>query len=129
MFHLTFFTCVTLVVLSPAHARAGFDVDLRGPSARRLQQKTPSPATSIRVVNFGKLGEQNADMLVPEVTLQGRINVTDTTEPVQYGAYYLGPEQVKELNYTIATELVRFGSATAALALFSIPAFPGAANM
>jgi hypothetical protein len=101
---------VAFAVLCATHVRPQSVSYLRSAASRRLQQLRESAPTSvpIRVLNFTRLPEQSTDQSVPEDTLQGRINVTESTEPDQYGAWYLGPEQVAQLNHTISTELVRF---------------------
>ena len=100
--------CASLFV---ALALALGGVDARGLNrvtlpGRSLQQTDLGSVTRVRVVNFSSLPDTN-DQDVDETELSGRINVTASNEPVMYGAYYLGPDQVKQINATIATELVR----------------------
>lgn len=89
--------------LSGIDARGINQVTLPG---RRLQQTNLESVTRVRVVNFATLPDSN-DQDVDETELTGRINVTASDKSVMYGAYYLGPDQVRQLNHTIATELVR----------------------
>ena len=100
--------CASLFV---ALALALGGVDARGLNrvtlpGRSLQQTDLGSVTRVRVVNFSSLPDTN-DQDVDETELSGRINVTASNEPVMYGAYYLGPDQVKQINATIASELVR----------------------
>lgn len=126
MVSLHLLACVALSVVSPALARPGFGSDLLVPSTRRLQQNGPQSATKVRVVDFATL-KTNGDQRVGEKELKGRINVTDSTEPVQYGAYFLGPDQVAQLNHTIATELVRLAPPSLVCVHFWLPGFNVAA--
>ena len=98
-------------ILFVALALALGGVDARGVNratlpARRLQHSDLETVTRVRVANFSALSDSN-DQEVDETELSGRINVTASNEPVMYGAYYLGPDQVKQINATIASELVR----------------------
>jgi hypothetical protein len=61
----------------------------------------------VRVANFTAIIDVAGDALVPEQELTGRINVTPSDMPVLYGAYYLGPDEVAQINHTIASEMVR----------------------
>nr|BAV58352.1 hypothetical protein [Ulva partita] len=74
---------------------------------RRLLQE--DVVTGIRVANFTNLpGNLTAEVEynVPEVQLAGSINITSTnSEKVPYGTYFLGPEQVRQLNETISAEM------------------------
>lgn len=76
---------------------------------RRLLQD--DVATGIRVVDFSNLpGNLTAEVEynVPETQLNGAINISATSsERVSYGTYFLGPEQVRQLNETISAEMVR----------------------
>jgi hypothetical protein len=79
--------------------------------ARRLHQETVNAVgAKIRVADFASVARRSGDALLSERELAGRVNVTSADEPaaVLYGAYYLGPSQVAQINHTIATELVRF---------------------
>ena len=86
-------------------------VDLSG---RRLLQTTLESTTGVRVVNFfgteqhlpGTCEGQD----VNETELTGRVSLTASDIPVLYGAYYLGPSQVAQLNRAIVAELVRLQS-------------------
>jgi hypothetical protein len=75
--------------------------------ARRLQQETANVVgAKIRVADFASVLRSSGDVVLSETELAGRINVTSSAEPVLYGAYYLGPDQVAQINHTISTELV-----------------------
>jgi hypothetical protein len=74
---------------------------------RRLHQETVNAIVAkIRVADFASVARASGDALLSERELAGRVNVTSSDEPVLYGAYYLGPGQVAQINHTIATELV-----------------------
>jgi hypothetical protein len=75
--------------------------------ARSLLQDTPNIVASVRVANLTTIIDVAGDALVPEQELTGRINVTPSDMPVLHGAYFLGPDEVAQINHTIASELVR----------------------
>ena len=112
--------------LSGIDARGINQVTLPG---RTLQQTNLQSVTRVRVVNFATLPDSN-DQIVDETELKVPINVTASDKSVMFGAYYLGPDQVRQLNYTIATELVRSsllpGRFCAYFAIAEL-VFPGAA--
>jgi hypothetical protein len=60
----------------------------------------------IRVADFKSVLRSAGDVDIGERELAGSINVTSSDVPVLYGAYYLGPDEVAQINHTIATELV-----------------------
>jgi hypothetical protein len=76
------------------------------PGRSLLQSTVNTVAARIRVVNFASVLNSSGDVKVDEEELQGSINVTSSDEPVLYGAYFLGPSQVAQINHTIATERV-----------------------
>ena len=62
-------------------------------TGRRLLQTNLESVARVRVVNLATLSDDN-DQYVDETELTGRINVTDSSESAQYGAYDLGPDEV-----------------------------------
>jgi hypothetical protein len=77
--------------------------------ARSLLQDTDNVAsTRIRVADLGTAIWSSGDVQLGEEELKGKINVTSSSEPVMYGAYYLGPSEVAQIDHTIRTELVCF---------------------
>lgn len=67
-------------------------------------------ATGIRVADFEDLPANltaEVQFLISEIQLKGTINISSSnSEQVSYGTYYLGPDQVRQLNETISNEMV-----------------------
>jgi hypothetical protein len=96
--------CLARVFIVPGLVDARSD-EILAP-ARSLLQDTPNIVASLRVANLTTIIDVAGDALVPEQELTGRINVTPSDMPVLYGAYNLGPDEVAQINHTIASELV-----------------------
>jgi hypothetical protein len=73
---------------------------------RSLLQDSEKVVASVRVANLTSIMNVAGDSLMPEQELKGRINVTSSDVPVLYGAYYLGSDEVAQINHSIASELV-----------------------
>lgn len=107
MSSLRFCILVALCVLGLNDARGANNyneaLQLAG---RSLQQETAVTITRVRMVDFSTLTAEN-DEILTENELSGKINVTASDEPVMYGAFYLGPSQVEQMDRVISAELVR----------------------
>jgi hypothetical protein len=83
---------------------SAYQVPLR---ARILLQDTVNVAsTRIRVADLSSAVSSPGDVQLGEEELKGIINVTSSNEPVMYGAYFLGPSEVAQINHTVSSELV-----------------------
>jgi hypothetical protein len=104
-FHLTVALALALAVLCVVDGR---DSQVTMHSRSLLQNSANEEVATLRVANFATLidDSSNSDVIVDEKELRGTITVTPSTEPVLYGAYFLGPSEVAQINHTIATELV-----------------------
>jgi hypothetical protein len=87
----SFILCVVLsfILWWLGDARANQVGGVTAPGRRLLQGTVNTVAARIRVVNFEVIVSSAGDAWVEEEELQGSINVTSSTEPVLYGAYYL----------------------------------------
>jgi hypothetical protein len=84
--------------------------------ARRLHQETvDTVGARIRVADFKSVLRSSGDKLLDEKELAGSINVTSSDVTVLYGAYYLGQDEVAQINHTIATELVCYAASCCSL--------------
>jgi hypothetical protein len=75
--------------------------------ARSLLQDTGTDHVAparIRVADLETARAMSGDVQLRELELEGIVNVTYSNKPVMYGAYYLGPSEVAQINHTISTE-------------------------
>lgn len=107
-------TCVNVILafLCTAAAVDGrFYAPLLQSKARMRRLLQDEVATGVRVADFSNLPSNltaEVEYSVPEKQLKGNINISSTnSEPVSYGTYFLGPDQVRQLNETISAEMVR----------------------
>jgi hypothetical protein len=63
-------------------------------------------STRIRVADLSSAVSSPVDVQLGEEELEGIINVTSSNKPVMYGAYFLGPSEVAQINQTVSSELV-----------------------
>lgn len=91
-----------------AAGRSFHSSDLQPGRTRLLLQE--DIATGVRVANLSSLPANlsaEVEFSVPERPLKGTINISSADSlQVSYGTYYLGPDQVKQLNETISAEMV-----------------------
>lgn len=95
---------ISAVVLG-VHGRAWMPSRVQAGMRQLLQEEL---ATGIRVADFSDLSENlSAEVYIGEKQLKGTINISaSSSEQVSYGTYYLGPDQVRQLNDTISVEMV-----------------------
>eukprot|EP00892_Ulva_mutabilis_P008873 jgi/Ulvmu1/6358/UM029_0066.1 len=105
--HLYVFVLYLCAVKLFADGRSFSPAGLLQGATRRLQQE--DVATGVRVADLSKLPSNVTALVeyaVPETQLKGSINISYTdSKQVSYGSYYLGPDQVRQLNATISAEM------------------------
>lgn len=105
-FHAIFlFSCAAaLLADGRSFSAAGL---LHGARRRLLQEDV---ATGVRVADLSQLPGNltvTGEIFIPEIQLNGTINISSAdSQQVSYGSYYLGPDQVRQLNATISAEMV-----------------------
>lgn len=103
--------CVAAAVWPSAAVQAGYSRSraLAGLRSRALLQDETS--TVVRVIDFDELANQDItanNLKFKEKEMRGALPLHPKTQPVQYGAYDLGPEMVAELTTMIVEQMVRF---------------------